>query len=465
MREKNNNLVSKVEEALSKMFCDSTLSGKRILVALSGGADSVSLLLSLRELSEKYGYFLSACHINHMIRGDEADRDENFVKELCGKMSIPLYCKKFDIPALSKEQKTGLEETARNARYEYFESLVNDGYADYVATAHNACDNAESLLLNITRGCGVSGLCGIPMQREYIIRPLLHVERRQIEKYLSDKEQDFVTDSTNKLCDASRNIIRNKVIPILSEINPEFVKCADRLSEIATQENNFLEKTAQENYTDDIFKLASLDDVIAMRIISTIYRKECQYALEYVHRRLILSKIKEYAKSGSGEKKLLCLPDGFDAVFSNGRLIVRKHEKKMPPESYSMVANQGINVLCGGKIIAVMTKKMKAEQKLIFDNNKYNLFFEAPLCSALLSGKILLRSRLEGERIKISGHTRSVKKLYCEKKLTEDERIILPRICDSANGEILALAHVGICDRQKGANSSPDIQINLYIKE
>ncbi len=464
----NLSLINKAEEVLLEIFPDGTLSGKRILVALSGGADSVSLLLVLCILSQKHGFGVLACHVNHMIRGAEADRDEAFAKSLCEKLGVPFYCLKKDVPALSKERKTGLEETARDVRYEYFASFIKDGKADFVATAHTASDNAETVLLNLTRGCGISGLCGIPLIRENIIRPLLYVTREEIEDFLTEKEQSFVTDSTNLCDDYSRNLIRHKAIPALSQINPSFTRCVTNMSTIAKRENVFLENLAKSHFTDEISALSKLDNIIVSRIISQMYKDKCGSSLEMKHTDMLCEKIKEYAESGSGEKLTFNLPDKVSAEFSDGKLRMTetKKRKEEEPCSYDITAHLGINELPCGNLIAVMEKisdcNVKTIRKLEYNKNIYSLFMEARLFSDIIKGKIHIRSAREGERFRLSGMSKAVRKIYGAKKIRNPERSTLPRIYDSETGEILFLPYVGICDSQYEFSENADISITLY---
>ncbi len=464
----NGSLIIKAEEALLQIFREECLSGKRILVALSGGADSVSLLLVLCALSEKYGFSVLGCHVNHMIRGKEADRDESFAKGLCEKLGVPFYSLKKDVPALSRERKTGLEETARDVRYEYFASFIDGGKADFVATAHTASDNAETVLLNLTRGCGISGLCGIPLIRGNIIRPLLYVTREEIEDFLAEKEQDFVTDSTNLCDDCSRNIIRHKVVPHLYGINPSFARSVTNMTKLAKRENDFLERLASEHYTDKISELSALDSVIVSRIISRMYKDKCGAGLEMHHTDMLCEKIKEYAESGSGEKLIFNLPSRISAEFSDGkiRMTETKNRKEEEPCSYDIPIDFGINELLCGKMIAVMEKisdgNVKTFRKLEYNKNIYSLFMEARLFSDIIKGKIHIRSGIEGEKFRLSGMSKSVRKIYGAKKVRQPERTELPRVCDSGTGEILFLPYVGLCDSQYEFYENADIHISLY---
>lgn len=205
--------------------------GKKYIVALSGGADSVCLLLVLQRL----GYDVEAAHCNFKLRGEEADRDEQFCVELCKKNDIKIHLVHFDTNFYAISHKISIEMAARELRYSYFENLIRDIGADAVCVAHHQNDCAETVILNLVRGTGIQGLAGIQPKRDNIVRPLLCVSRDEIEGFLADEGQDFITDSTNLDDLYVRNKIRLNIIPMMEKINPaavqNIVKTAIRLSE------------------------------------------------------------------------------------------------------------------------------------------------------------------------------------------------------------------------------------------
>lgn len=186
------------------------------LVALSGGADSVALLCILQQL----GYRLEAVHCNFRLRGEESDRDETFVRQLCGQCQIPLHLAHFDTREYATLHKVSIEMAARELRYRYFEQLRQDIGAISVCVAHHRDDTVETLLMNLMRGTGIQGLTGIRPKNGYIVRPLLCVGRAEIEDFLHSIGQDYVTDSTNLEDDALRNKIRHHLVPLMQQIVP-----------------------------------------------------------------------------------------------------------------------------------------------------------------------------------------------------------------------------------------------------
>ena len=222
------------------------------LVALSGGADSVALLLILQQL----GYRIEAAHCNFHLRGEESDRDEKFVKSLCKKRNIPLHLIHFDTKEYASLHQVSIEMAARELRYGYFRQLCQDIGASSVCVAHHRDDAVETLLMNLLRGCGIHGLTGIRPKNDFIVRPLLGVSREEIEQYLHSIGQDYVTDSTNLVNDVLRNKIRLEVLPLLKTLNPKasenIEKTALYLSEvekifnesIATQKAEFIQSVS-----------------------------------------------------------------------------------------------------------------------------------------------------------------------------------------------------------------------------
>ena len=207
------------------------------LVALSGGADSVALLLVMKEL----GYRIEAAHCNFHLRGEESNRDEEFVKMLCKRHDVPIHLIHFDTEEYASLHQVSIEMAARDLRYQYFHQLCHDIGADSVCVAHHRDDAIETFLMNLIRGAGIHGLTGIRPKNGQIIRPLLCVSRQEIEDYLHSKGQDFVTDSTNLIDDVVRNKIRLRVLPLLREINPNVANNIDKTANYLRQAEKILD--------------------------------------------------------------------------------------------------------------------------------------------------------------------------------------------------------------------------------
>lgn len=212
----------------------------KYLVALSGGADSVTLLWVLHEL----GYQIEACHCNFQLRGAESDRDEQFCVQLCEQLGIPLHRIHFDTRLYAEVHKESIELAARNLRYRYFAQLKEDVEADGICVAHHQDDTVETMLINLIRGAGIQGLTGISAKNGDILRPLLCVDRKEILAYLEEKGQDYVTDSTNLVDDVVRNKIRLNIIPMLKEINPAASKNIAQAAHHLEEANKMLSSIA-----------------------------------------------------------------------------------------------------------------------------------------------------------------------------------------------------------------------------
>ena len=204
---------------------------KTIVVAVSGGADSIALWHILRNL----GYDCIVAHCNFHLRGEESNRDEQFVRRLAEKYQTLFYKIDFDTTKYADENGISIEMAARDLRYAWFYRLLGELQAQAIAVAHHADDNIETMLMNLVRGTGLRGLTGIPNRNEKVVRPLLGCSRREIEQYLRENKLEFVEDYTNKLSDYQRNKIRNRIIPLLEEINPSvrqtLYETSERLSE------------------------------------------------------------------------------------------------------------------------------------------------------------------------------------------------------------------------------------------
>ena len=254
----------------------------RIVCGVSGGPDSVCMLDILRRIKDENQIKLDiiVCHINHMIR-EEATDDEQYVENYCKKYSIPFYAKRIDVKKQAENNKKGTEETGRNIRYEFFEEIFQKEKATKIAIAHNKNDKIETIIMNVFRGSGISGLRGIePIRDNKFIRPLIECERKDIERYCEEYKLEPRIDKTNFINDVTRNKIRNIVIPyIKDEFNPNIINTLDRLSSVITEEDEYMKKQTLDIYKkikikeDDGFTILDLkkfniqEEIMRKRII------------------------------------------------------------------------------------------------------------------------------------------------------------------------------------------------------
>lgn len=257
-----------------------------IIIGVSGGPDSICLLNALNNLKEKLKFNIVVCHINHCLR-ENAIIDEEFVIEFCKKKNIECYVKRADVKGLVEEKKISTEEAGRILRYNFFEEIMLKTKANKIATAHNANDNAETMIMNLLRGTGVAGLKGIEIIRdEKYIRPLIECERTEIERYCLENNLNPRHDETNDENIYTRNKIRNQIIPYIKEnFNPNIVEGLNRLSKIVQDEEKYFIKTISNEYNNivvseeknksikiDVKKFNKLDIVIRRRMVLYIIK-------------------------------------------------------------------------------------------------------------------------------------------------------------------------------------------------
>ena len=223
-----------------------------ILVAVSGGADSISLVLLLLALKAKYIIKIGIAHLNHMLRDEESLRDEIFVKQFAKNLNLPFFCQQINVRAHAKNKGLSFEQAGRELRYEYFMQLANEHGYTKIATGHNKEDNAELVLMNLLRGSGPKGLCGIPPIRDNIyIRPLIRISKTRILDFLKLENQDYMFDSSNNDTIYLRNKIRHQLLPHLeSQFNGEIIDALDRLSNILKLDEDYLEEQTLKEYNN-----------------------------------------------------------------------------------------------------------------------------------------------------------------------------------------------------------------------
>lgn len=398
--------------------------GDTVIIGLSGGADSCSLFHLLLSLREKMQLHIIACHVNHMLRGEEADADEAFVRALCHKYDVECRVLKIDVEKEAQRNKIGTEQCGRNIRYRFFEETAAP-FEGKIATAHTASDNAETVLFNVTRGCGVRGLCGIPPKRGNIIRPLIEVTRSEIEQYCKENSFTFVTDATNLTDEYNRNKIRHGVIPVLKEINPAFeeivLKMSDRMRCNAEHLYNaacsVLEKAATPNgYQAEM--LYCCDEAVFAEMITILARRyDVIPDAAQIH---LIRKICQQGGSVELKSKIF-------AVSKQGflRIIKQTEKNKAAPVAFH-----------GQKAVVINDKKIAISILNIdeFNNGKKNhkFLFHNALDYDTIPLSVSFRTRQGGDRFRLPERrvTKTLKKLFIERKLPMEKR-----------DDILLLAH------------------------
>lgn len=417
-----------------------------VVAALSGGADSVCLTLALKELSSEYGFTLKAVHVNHLLRGAESDRDEQFCRDLCEREDIPLTVFRADAAKFSKEHKLSLESGARKLRYGFFDEVCGDSAK--IATAHTLSDSAETVIFNLTRGTGLKGLCGIPPVRDNMIRPLIYCKREEILSFLSEKGQNFVTDSTNLSDDYSRNKIRHNVIPVLEELNSGFFESIKRLTESLSEDERYLSELAAEHYDDD---LRNIDASVRRRVIK---RKLSEAGIEPSGEKILSAE--ECALKGNGKT---VLSGELYAVAKNGRIRTEiiPRERVIFPETRAIIGENPF--LCDKTvIISVNNGENNADGASVND-----LLTKCALDCDKIQGELILRNRRDGDGFIRAGRsfTSSLKKLM-NKSVPVGERDKIAILADEKG--IIWAEGFGIAERVK-PDAFTKSYMNINVKE
>ena len=402
--------------------------GEQVFCAVSGGADSMALLWGMYLLRDSLGITLEAVHFNHGLRGRESDRDEQFVREICDRYDIPLTVGRGNVVAGEK----GLEAAAREARYAFFSTLPGK-----IATAHTADDNAETVLMHLVRGTGLKGLGGIAPVRGNLIRPMLGITRRQVLSFLEEYHIPFVEDSTNGEDAFLRNRLRHHVMPLLKQENPGL---AENLSDMAMdlrREEAQLEALAQYEQLPGVEELKALSPPIRRRMLANFLK---EHGVREPERRHIL--LAEHLVFSEKPSAVGGFPGGITLSRNYDRLEAVREVRELPEtilpqEGEVLLEEQGFRVICA---MAVTLE------------NSGNVF------TVEIPEQALLRSRKSGDRIRLPGGEKSLKKLMIDRKIPALKRSQLPVIADETG--VLGVYGIGVNEDRK-AKSLPAWQIRL----
>jgi tRNA(Ile)-lysidine synthase len=443
--------------------------GDKVLCALSGGADSVALTVLFSTLADELGIELYAAHLNHCLRGISSDNDERFVREFCRSRGIPLETARMDVAGISKAEGAGIEETARKVRYRFLHESAERFGCTKIATAHNANDNAETIIMNIARGTGIRGLCGIPPVRGMIIRPLLFSERKTIEEYLDSQRTGHVTDESNFDDSYTRNRIRHRVIPALLEINPSLIKNMGEMAELLRSDADYLDSLAAGKFpTGSVStsvpekELNELHDAVSGRVIRGMYTAAREGKTGSLSKEHVDSVKRLAGQAGpSGE---VHLPGGITAkrIYGILKMTSRTGNEELPEEKELVI---GENIFGGWRIVAEIVDENDGtfKGKGIGNTGKTDRSGHAVyLDPSLVDGGIRVRARKNGDTISPVDRswTKSLKKLYIEMKIPRDERTTRPVIvCGDAVCAIPGFS----ADRRFAASGPPAVRIT-FIK-
>ncbi len=419
--------------------------GDTVLVALSGGADSMALLNVLNEIKDEYSVTLVAAHFNHGIRGEEAKRDEDFSVSACKTLGIEIFVGRADIPALAKERGIGIEECGRQERYAFFAEVAP---AAKVATAHTLSDCEETFLFNLARGSSLKGLTSIPPVRDGIIRPLIDCSRDEIEKYCERGGISFVTDSTNLSDEYTRNRLRHRAVPELKKINPAFdgafLRCVSALREDEELLSMLALAAVERSRTPDGFLVSALRELhpsLMRRAAAAIISELCGEKPQLHHIDEVISLIE---KSGSTQVA------GGVMLHSAGGLLRRE---------LSQVACWSVGAVIGCNKLPDYDIKLE-----LFDNfNKINSQnFNKHLLDNILSydrikGQLLFGSMREGDKICLRGRgvTKQLRRIFNELHIPPESRNGIPVLRDDEG--VLWVYGVGVAERAAADENSDKV--------
>lgn len=396
----------------------------RVLAAVSGGADSMCMLHVLLKLSETEGFSLTAATLDHRLRGEESAADAEFVRRHCETLGIPCIVGEADVPELMRCTKTGAEEAARNARYGFLRSAAQSCGADVIATAHTADDNGETMLMNLARGTGLRGLCGIPPKRDGLIRPMLCVTRREVEDFLAAGGIAHREDSSNKDDAYTRNRLRHHVMPALKGVFPQAVRSFFDAAMLLREDEAYLISQAQTflnaHYTHGRLPSKALLE-LPYAVSSRAVRLCCPKALEKHHVDAVLSLCEKKDPSARIDLPGICVRREYGTLVFGGT-----PEADTLPE-ISLDTDEGEAVLPEANLR--LRWRTVTENPGIYKSFTAFCFKTADIC-----GKITVRSRREGDRLTLldTGCEKTVKKLMIERKLPAHKRGLIPIMADES---------------------------------
>lgn len=374
--------------------------GDRVLIGVSGGADSIALLEFFVSVKEKYDLDICVAHIEHGIRGEDSVNDAEFVKNYCKKLGVNFYLKAIDAPNLAKKAKMGVEEYSRMARYDFFNTIE----CDKIATAHNLTDNIETLLFRLARGTGLKGACSIPAVRGKIIRPFIEVSSGEIRKWCNDNNIPYRVDCTNSDSAYSRNLIRLEILPLFEKLNANYQDNIENFISDVNEDYAFIDDYVKSIYPKivknneiDLPKLNELDLSIKKRILIMFF-DENGYSLNRIH---LQSVIDITLKSGKSQIK-----ENVFAISAKGKIRIAKFNDLNKKDEF-------------------VTKILNIDE---FKDKNIDFYCD---CDKIV-GNIIIRAKQAGDRIKPAGRnvSKTLKKLFNESAYPIEKRDKKIVVCD-----------------------------------
>lgn len=435
-------LLSKVKKTIQKYAMLNN--GDKIIVAVSGGADSVVLLHLLKRLKDDYNLELIVAHLNHSIRKEEATRDASFVQSLASSNNLQYELGVSDVPALMTNEGLSLQVAAREARYNFFDRLRKKHKADKVALGHHMDDQVETVIIRLLRGAGTKGLKGMDSVREEVyIRPLIDITRKEIEDYAKDQGLSFVTDSTNFKDIYLRNKVRNELLPFLEKnYNPNINEDIVRLSRLMKRDDEYLESAAEKHLKDlievdneDVITvglkpLLSIHEAIRTRVLRSLWQRLSGHTsgIYNYHIESILNLLESDTPNSN-----IDLPSGIRFVREYGNVSFTKKTEDPPPSPFKHTLNiPGVTVIPeAGMTLKGEVVEHSHENGIDFKTNKNKAFFDYDR----LNFPIYVRGFEPGDRFIPFGMEgkKKVKDLFIDLKIPRFKRMTIPLLFSQDN--------------------------------
>lgn len=436
-----------------------------VVSAFSGGADSTCMLYLLNVYCKEHGIKLIAAHVNHMIRGDDADSDEMFCRNFAEKYEIPIEVEKIDIPKLAGEKRLGIEECARLARYDFFDRL-SEKYGAVIATAHNASDNAETVLFNILRGCGTHGICGIlPIRDKKFIRPLINVNGDLIRNFCKEYDISYVYDKTNTDTDYTRNYIRHIIMPTMKKISPDPASAIEKMSGIVRRDDDFMMKTACEKLAGRNFitrsEIKELHEAVTSRMLVMLYNssKVTNSTIEERHVNDIIALAESEKKECS-----ISVPGNMRAVIEKEIVYFAKTEAHSEEKKEDFQYPRDGSVYKNDMYIVTISHGCHSEH-IKLSNDEENIYKLSTLRSLRfdkIKNTLIIRNRIDGDSYRYGGIRHKVKKLFIDSKISGREKASIPIFCDEEG--IFWIPGFALRDGIETADGEDAVVIRVYKK-
>lgn len=400
--------------------------GDKVIAAVSGGADSVAMLFALYLLRDELGITLEAAHFNHHLRGAESDRDEAFVTDFCGRYCIPLHLGSGRIVSGKK----GLEAAARDARYAFLRSLPGK-----VATAHTADDNAETVLMRLIRGTGLKGLGAIAPVSGNVIRPMLTVTRDDVEAFLEEYALPHVEDSSNAEDDFLRNRIRHGILPLMRAENPRIGENLSAMALLLRQDEACLQAMIPEEQMPDVSRLKAMEPALRRRTLERFLKAQGVREPEQIHILQAEQLLYHWSPSASMQ-----FPGGVTIGRQYDRLVRLECVPELPETRLSV---PGETCIGGKRFVSEYATDLEERPDSVL------------VCPV---GVLIVRSRRSGDTMRLPGGTRSLKKMYIDRKIPASQRAAVPVLADDRG--VLAVFGIGT-DIRFRPDSLPAVRVTL----